>query len=60
MKAIHNWGEVAPTLLLQSAYKRPSRCFTLEPIMEEEQPHGSGMLNNRILLAQLADSIRAV
>ncbi|KAK7256053.1 hypothetical protein RIF29_29486 [Crotalaria pallida] len=38
VKSIHNWGEVAPILLI-SKYRRSPRSFKLEPILEEEPPH---------------------
>ncbi|KAG4990996.1 hypothetical protein AAZX31_09G084900 [Glycine max] len=45
------WGEVAPTLLvLQSHYKRSSRCSKLEPIIEEE-PRGAGILNKGVFVS---------
>jgi len=51
MKGVQNWGEVAPTIILQSSYKRPQRWSKLEPIMEEEQSHGSGTLNRRVFVS---------
>lgn len=41
VKSIDNRGEVAPALLT-SHYRRPSRCFTLEPIIEEEPQVSQG------------------
>lgn len=43
VKSIQNWGEVAPALITSNYYKRPSRCFMLEPIIEEEPQVSQGL-----------------
>jgi len=49
MRSIHNWCEVAPTLLIShSKSRRSSNSFKLEPIIEEEPQLSKSMLGKGI------------
>jgi hypothetical protein len=52
VKSIDNCGEVAPALLTSSYYyKRPSRCFMLETIIEEEPQVSLGLTKKSVFVS---------